>query len=805
MSPPLRETFQNLFGVWRDTRQIVLVAQTAAIYAAVLIPFKVGIPLIPGFAELRPANALPIVASLLFGPVAAWGAGFGNIIGDCFGTLGPASLFGFLGNFAYGYVPYVLWGRLGFLSSGLSPVPRSWRQALEFVVICLAASLACAVIIAWGVDLLGLVPFKILAIAIFANNFVMALLLAPPLLVFLYPRVTRWGLRYEDIRTSLRQGANGERQWEDAPLPLLIHQSSPSPFLHVRSASFTYQGSQSAALNGVTLSVHRGESLAVMGPSGSGKSTLCYALNGLIPHQISGRWSGQVMVNGVDTRSQSVWQQAGTVGLLFQDFEAQLVSTNIEMELTFPLEHMVDGAQPPTSSDLRRRVAQTLDRVGLSGLERRDPLSLSGGQRQRLVIGSILIREPALIALDEPLTDLDPEGRRALDTLLTNLRQTGAALLVAEHDSEEAIHADRVCVLNEGKVAWEGTPRELFGRPDQEELTKQLGISPLPLAACFTDLGLTQLPILLEEAWEVAGELGLTVLPFDSAATQAAGQPPSFSSPLARARVVVDVQQVSYEYETGRPALTEANLTVRQGEFVAILGRNGSGKSTLANLINGLRTPTMGRILVEGHDTTSLTPGQLAAAVGHVFQNPDHQIFSETVETEVSFGARNLGCGPDECERRVTAALDAVGLNTPAIRCRDPFSLTKGDRQRVAVASVLAARPGILIFDEPTTGLDARETTRMLDMLKRLNNEGHTILMITHSLSLVAAYARRCVIVRDGQIQADGSTRQIFAHLSKPEVSDLTGLQVPELTRFTTRWGQTLLTVEEVKAALKKP
>ncbi|MEC4668623.1 MAG: QueT transporter family protein, partial [Nitrospirota bacterium] len=156
---------------------MVLVAQIAAVYAAILIPFKMGIPLVPGYAELRPANAFPIVASLLFGPVAAWGSGFGNLIGDCFGTLSPGSVFGFLGNFCYGYLPYLLWGRLGPLSSGREPELRSWRQAVEFVVICFAASLACALVIGFGVDLLGLIPFWILTPAILFNNLVMAILL----------------------------------------------------------------------------------------------------------------------------------------------------------------------------------------------------------------------------------------------------------------------------------------------------------------------------------------------------------------------------------------------------------------------------------------------------------------------------------------------------------------------------------------------------------------------------------------------------------------------------------------------------
>ncbi|MGH7168491.1 MAG: QueT transporter family protein, partial [Nitrospiraceae bacterium] len=333
----LRGAVLDLFGVWRDTRLIVLVAQTAAVYAAILIPFKVGIPLIPGFVELRPANAVPIVASLLFGPVAAWGAAFGNVIGDCFGTLGPGSLFGFLGNFCYGYVPHLLRGHLGVLASERGPTLSSWRHIIEFMVICSVASMACALVIGWGVDLLGLLPFWIVVPPIFLNNFLMGVLLAPPLLFFLHPRVKRWGLRYEDICAGARHeamGYRGEQLRENFPI---AHSRSPiattstEPLLSVEDVSFTHTGATRPALNGISLRVQQGESVALMGRTGVGKSTLCYALNGLVPRLIPGRWSGQVTVNGHDTASRPVWQQAGTVGLVFQDFEAQLLSTNVAM------------------------------------------------------------------------------------------------------------------------------------------------------------------------------------------------------------------------------------------------------------------------------------------------------------------------------------------------------------------------------------------------------------------------------------------------------------------------------------------
>jgi len=198
-----------------------------------------------------------------------------------------------------------------------------------------------------------------------------------------------------------------------------------------------------------------------------------------------------------------------------------------------------------------------------------------------------------------------------------------------------------------------------------------------------------------------------------------------------------------------------------------------------------------------GLDTQVADVGQLASVAGYVFQNPDHQIFAETVWNEVVFGAKNVGCSTEECDRRVVDALQSVGLT--GAEQHDPFSLTKGERQRVAVASMLAAQPEILIFDEPTTGLDAEETVRMMRMIQQLNHQGHTIIMITHTMWLVAEYAKRSFLMKKGQLIADGPTREIF---SNPSLLQSAALELPSITRFSQRWGVTLLTVDEVRAAL---
>ncbi len=781
-----RRWYGELRHVWQDTRLLVLSAQIAAIYAAVLIPFKVGIPIIPGFVELRPANVIPIVSSLLFGPAAAWGAGIGNVIGDCFGTLGPASLFGFLGNFLYGYVPYLLWGNLGWLSSGREPMVRSWWQGAEFVFVCACASMVCAATIGWGVELLGLLPFWLLFPAIFLNNLVMATLLGPPLLLFLYPRVKQWNLYYRDLALVGVPGKRQDRSGDDlVSAPSSQSAIAESVAVSIQDVTFRPIHAEQPVLKHVSLVVPRGELVVLMGRSGSGKSSLCYALNGLVPQFIQGDWAGTVTVHGQSTTQSPVWQQANRVGMVFQDFETQLVSTNVEAELRCALEAQGGTHDFAGEESFREHVRRLLDMVGLSGLERRDPFSLSGGQRQRLVMASVLVREPQVIVMDQPLTDLDPAGRRQFRRLLEELKAKGITIMIAGHGIEDLMNADRVCVLDAGEMVWQGTPRELLGQP---ELAERYGVAPYPLATCFQGQGVRALPTTVEEAWQLADTLNLNIVApqFDGPGLGfARSEPPA---------TVLELSNVSAQYQPGVPALSRVSVSFQAGEFVAILGQNGSGKSTLAKLCNGLLLPSEGRVLVLGNDTQQT--GVLSSLVGYVFQNPDHQIFAETVRKEIAFGAENAGCSPGDCEIRVAEALSAVGLT--GAEERDPFSLTKGERQRVAVASILAAQPRILIVDEPTTGLDAEESSRMMNMMRSLNQQGHTVIVITHDMGIVANYATRCVLMRDGAILADGTTREIF---SDPELIRSAALELPTLTRFAQRWGVTLLTIEEVRKA----
>jgi len=228
---------------------------------------------------------------------------------------------------------------------------------------------------------------------------------------------------------------------------------------------------------------------------------------------------------------------------------------------------------------------------------------------------------------------------------------------------------------------------------------------------------------------------------------------------------IIHVKDLNHVYPNGTHALRGVSLTVYPGEFVAIIGQNGSGKTTFVKHLNGLLRATSGEVWVDGLNINEHTVSEMARHVGYCFQNPDHQIFCDSVEKEVAYGPKNLGLSDTQIEGRIQESLKAVGLRD--LRKVHPRDLSKGQRQRVAVASVLSMHPAVLNIDEPTTGQDYQDGIDMLNLIDRLNQAGHTILFITHDMPMVARYARRVVVFREGEILLDGSTREVFREIEK--------------------------------------
>ncbi len=561
----------------------------------------------------------------------------------------------------------------------------------------------------------------------------------------------------------------------------------------VENVTFTYHGGERPALIGAGFRQARGQMVGVMGATGAGKSTLVKCLNRIIPGFEDGEFSGAVWIGGRSLDGARVCEIAPLVGMVFQDFEAQLFSTNVAHEVAFAMEQVGMARE-----EMVPRLGSALEAVGLKGFDKRDPTSLSGGEKQRLAIASVMALRPSVIILDEPTTDLDPEGRAEVFALIRTLREQGLSLIVIEHEAEELRGCDRLLLIRQGRVIADDTPERLM---TQLDLLEECGVHPPDLNHVAAQLGLHAHLRTVPEAEAMVRKL------FPNLANVRAPESPDLDasiphsdagSPFPSGKGVrgegplVEIRDLSFSYPDGPRVVDSIDLTIAPGEFLAIIGQNGSGKTTLAKHIVGLLRPPPGKIMLSGRDRAAMRPAETAQEAGYVFQNPDHQIFAPNVEDEVAFGPRNFGLDAAEVERRCAEVLHAVGLQDH--RRSDPFLLGKGERQRLAVASVLALKPKLLILDEPTTGLDYREQRRMMGLVAELNRSGIAIVMITHTPWLVAEYAHRVVLMRRGRKLFDGPVRDFFA---QEDLLLNASFRPPEVAALGRRFGVSTLSVDE--------
>ena len=554
----------------------------------------------------------------------------------------------------------------------------------------------------------------------------------------------------------------------------------------IEDVSFKYAGGDREALREVSFELRPGEMVGIMGASGAGKSTLAKCLNRIVPRFEDGEFRGVVRIGGRILDGDRVCDVASMVGMVFQDFEAQLFSTNVTHEVAFAMEQV---GLP--RAEIAARIRPALADVGLAGFDDRDPTSLSGGEKQRLAIASVLALRPGVVVLDEPTSDLDPEGKTEVFALIRRMRDQGLSLIVIEHEAEELRSCDRIVLLREGGIVAHGPPGEVMTRLD---LLEECGVHPPDMNRVIDLLGIEGHAASVDEA-ETMVRARFPRLPAmldgpGAIARNSSSGPPAAAQPQPP---LLRVEDLNFAYPFGPRVLDDVSIEIAAAEFLAIVGQNGSGKTTLAKQIVGLLAPTGGTITIAGRDRKNLSPAETAHEVGYVFQNPDHQIFAATVADEVAFGPRNFGLDSAEIASRAEEVLCAVNL--AGDRDRDPFLLSKGERQRLAVASVLALRPRILILDEPTTGLDYREQRRMMALVGDLNRAGIAIVMITHTPWLVAEYARRVILMRKGRVMFDGGVREFF---ERDELLANSSFHPPEATKLGRRFGVTALRPEEL-------
>ena len=585
--------------------------------------------------------------------------------------------------------------------------------------------------------------------------------------------------------------------------------SAEPPIIRVSDVSFTYDG-EAFALSGASAQIERGEFVCILGGNGSGKSTLAKHLNALLVPD-----KGQVEVCGMDTSEREhTYAIRQSAGMVFQNPDDQLVASLVEDDVAFGPENL--GV--PTA-ELRKRVTQRLEDVGLSGFEKHETHALSGGQKQRVAIAGALAMNPEILILDEASAMLDPRGRKGLMRVVRSLNDQGMTVVMITHFMEEAALADRVIVLDEGKVARVGTPQEVLVDVDAlsalnlevpfaAELSQALRRAGVPVAAAVTEEELAKSVFSLfgshvakacgdkgedAERRSAHNEMASQGSPAEAAAVRedstSCAKTSTPSTAPAGGDALIQLEGVSFTYDAAearrqrkagkKPAPKQAKwgnspealwaldnviLEVRKGEFLGIAGHTGSGKSTLIQHMNGILHPTNGRVVAFGRDVAEKgAANDVRGRVGVVFQYPENQLFAATVAEDVAFGPRNLGLSEEEVNARVERSLRTVGLDPEEIAARSPFELSGGQQRRVAFAGVLAMEPEVLVLDEPAAGLDPKARKSFLDMVSHLHKEGLTVVMVSHNMDDLANLCDRVAVMSEGKLLMEGTPAEVFS------------------------------------------
>ena len=542
------------------------------------------------------------------------------------------------------------------------------------------------------------------------------------------------------------------------------------PIIELRDVSFSYGQEAGRALDHMDLTIHEGEFVGVIGPSGAGKSTLAAVMSGAIPHHYTGELFGATLVDGNDTCDVTLTDISRIVGSVLQDIDAQMVASVVEDEMLFGLENY--GVPHDQIED---RIAQALETVGISDLRDREIATLSGGQKQKVAIAAILALAPRVLVLDEPTAALDPvSSTLVFDTLRKVNEAAGITVVVIEQKVALLCkYCGRVLVLSEGKLALDGEPHEVFGHASE---LRRLGVDSPRVARIANSLlergaakSIDRPCLNVAEAKALIADLvgdrpappAAAILPESpSAPTRDSRHKPAARPHAEGAAPVVEVKDVAFAYPNHGDSVTGLNMCVYPGELVGVIGQNGAGKTTLTKLLNGLLHPKTGTVRIAGLNTSEVPTSAIAAHCATLFQNPDRQICKDTVLEEVAFGLTLHGTPQDEAERRAAEVIARFDL--PADE--SPFSLSRGQRQMVALASVVVLDPEVVLLDEPTSGLDYRECMTVMETVREMAERGCAVIMVCHDMEVVSDFAERVVVMTKGRIAARDEANAVFAN-----------------------------------------
>ncbi|WP_102193961.1 ABC transporter ATP-binding protein [Microbacterium aurantiacum] len=556
------------------------------------------------------------------------------------------------------------------------------------------------------------------------------------------------------------------------------------PLLRVRDLTLTHADAAHPSPRDVSFDITAGEVVLLLGPSGSGKSTLTLALNGLIPHALPASMTGTVEAGGLDTASTPTAVLSTHVAMVFQDPDAQIVTGTVYDEVAFGPENLLLPLE-----EVRRRVEDSLRRVGLWDRRDENPDRLSGGGRQRLTIACALALGSPLIVLDEPTANLDPQGIDDVYAALADVVAEGdRAILLVEHNLDAAMEfVTRAIVLDRaGRVAFDGPAAEIIRAHTDELIEMGVWLPAATLAARRLEadgIRLDPLPITPEQLADALGMVRMhaqstdagrkapestDICTFDRQVYRAEGH----TAPIIRARGLT--------VRRGRTEILHGvDLDIHAGSLTAIIGANGAGKTTFIQALAGVVPPPRNQVDVDGLDAGTASPRDLAARIGFVFQNPEHQFIAHTVFDELAHGLRLRGASDAEIAERVQGMLTRFGLEAKS--GIHPFLLSGGEKRRLSVGTALISQPRVLALDEPTFGQDRARASELLDLLESLREAGTTIVLVTHDLQLVADHTTHTVVMAEGRVRAAGRTGDLFRD---DELFAGAGLRLPALHRM---------------------
>ena len=540
-----------------------------------------------------------------------------------------------------------------------------------------------------------------------------------------------------------------------------------SPVISFKDFSFQYRAQKKPTLTGINLDIYPGEKVLIAGPSGSGKSTLAGCVNGLNPFSNPGECKGSLIVDGVDAPKSSIFELSAHVGTVLQDPDGQFIGLTVGEDIAFALEN---SCTPQDEMHAITRHAAEL--VGIEKHLDYAPHELSGGQKQRVSLAGVMVDDVKILLFDEPLANLDPAaGKQAIELIDEIQKKTDTTVLIIEHRLEDVLwrNVDRIVLVNEGKILADMTPDELLST----SLLADNGIrEPLYVTAMrYAGIEITKEKrpshvnsVVLDEA--------------DCKKLQNWFEAQKVKEDTEEREKLLEIRNLSFGYTKEHQTLRNVSLSIDKGEMVAIVGRNGAGKSTFSKLVCGFEEPDSGEILFHGKDLLKENIRHRAKYIGYVMQNPNQMISKTMIYDEVALSLQKAGKSEEEIRQKVEETLKICGLYP--FRNWPVSALSFGQKKRVTIASVLVQDPELIILDEPTAGQDFKHYTEIMEFLRKLNDRGVTVVMITHDMHLMLEYTPRALVFSDGQMIADRRASEV---LCDPELIERAALK--ETSLFT--------------------